>query len=202
MNNTNIYEYGTRLADFSNNILAKENQRITAIKDNVAIREETFERKKDFQKSEIKKKHAWRWLYIVLLVGAILAVVIIIFRKQYPDMWYLDWLLIFVIGGTMIYLIVLYFEIENRSPLDFDKVDPNSFTVTKMDDKVKKKYGVEEKDDSEGICVGDLCCSGGLVYDTVLSKCVDPTESFVGGRLQENFYTSIYTGTDLGTLYE
>ena len=199
---SNIYEYGTQLTNFSQNILEKEDTRIAAIEDNVAIREETFDRKKDFQKSEIKKKHAWRWLYIVLIVGAILAVVIIIFRKQYPDTWYLDWLLIFVIGGTMIYLIVLYFEIENRSPLDFDKVDPNSFTVTKMDDKVKKKYGVEEKDDSEEICVGDLCCSGGLVYDTVLSKCVAPTESFVGGRLQENFYTSIYTGTDLGTPYE
>jgi|TARA_B110000114_G_scaffold51559_1_gene54882 hypothetical protein len=198
---TKIYKYGTQITDFSNNILAKENERINNIEDTVNIRAETYDRQKSFQKSENKKKNAWKWVYVVLLLVAILVVVIVLFRKQYPDMWYLDLLLIFVIGGTIIYLIVLYFNIENRSPLDFDKIDPNSFIVTKMYDTVKQKYGVNETVNE--LCVGDTCCSGGLVYDNTLDKCVAaPTEGFVGTLLQDNFYTSIYTTSDLGTPYE
>jgi membrane-associated HD superfamily phosphohydrolase len=198
MSEQHIYEYGTQITDFSNIFLAKENERINNIQD---IRAETYDRQKSFQKSENKKKNAWKWVYVVLLLVAILVVVIVLFRKQYPDMWYLDLLLIFVIGGTIIYLIVLYFNIENRSPLDFDKIDPNSFIVTKMYDTVKQKYGVNET--VQKLCVGDLCCSGGLVYDNALDKCVvNSVEEFVGTRLQDNFYTSIYTTTDLGTPYE
>ena len=48
---TKIYKYGTQITDFSNNILAKENERINNIEDTVNIRAETYDRQKSFQKS-------------------------------------------------------------------------------------------------------------------------------------------------------
>lgn len=46
-----------------------------------------------------------------------------------------------------------------------------------------------------GTCIGEMCCADGLVYDSDMSQCVMPTESFIAG-LTLNKKPDVYLGSE------
>jgi len=186
-NSESVFVYGTNAFDFSANVLDKEVGRIAALEDNVNTRYDTFMREKSLTTSNNKRSRAWRWIYIVLIMGAIFTVLTMLLRQQFPNMWILDLVIVMIITFSVLYAFYLYLDIINRSPMNFDKVDPNAFQMKKVKaDESETKYTVTESD--ADLCEGGACCSTGTLWSEKDQKCVKP-EGFVGCRLQDGFYS-------------
>lgn len=186
-NSESVFVYGTNAFDFSANVLDKEVGRIAALEDNVNTRYDTFMREKSLTTSNNKRSRAWRWIYIVLIMGAIFTVLTMLLRQQFPSMWILDLVIVMIITFSVLYAFYLYLDIINRSPMNFDKVDPNAFQMKKVKaDESETKYTVTESD--ADLCEGGACCSADTLWSEKDQKCVKP-EGFVGCRLQDGFYS-------------
>lgn len=187
---SSVFVYGTNAFDFSANVLNREEKRIDALEDNVKSRYDTFMREKALTTSNNKRSRAWRWIYVVLIIGAIFTVLTMLLRQQFPNMWILDLVIVMIITFTILYAFYLYLDIINRSPINFDKLDPNAFQMKKTKaEESDTKYSVVESDSDSDKCAGGACCdTNTTVWSEADKKCVKP-ESFVGCRLQEGFYS-------------
>lgn len=187
---TNIYNYATKAYELSGTILDVEDTRLSNLDiENTYV---TYERTKDLQKSHNKKAAAWRWIYIVLLTVLIISVMLILLRRQY-DYSAIDWILILVVASGMIYMLILYLDIQSRSPIDFDKISPDANTL-KIVDSEASVYGISFEDVAE--CEGDACCHDGTTWDSTLKQCTQPEQFTPIGPRQviETFnYDQVYT---------
>ena len=144
-------------SDFSTKIVTKETARINAIKDNVDIAYNTFERKQQFRESDVKKQKAWLYLYSISLVGLLILCFIILIRTQL-NAWFIDLLVITVSSGFIFYLTYLYIKIRGRSPLNFDKINTTENSSLSSSSVATTPF-----------CVGDECCPDR--FDKIKNKC-------------------------------
>lgn len=180
--------YGqTDLLDFSANVIAKENQKLI----DADIGWNTFERNRDLKKSGNKKANAFRWIYMIIVFLIFSVGILMILRRKF-DYFFIDIIMVIVLSVGIIYILVLYLDINSRSLTDYDKIRPDASTLvsTKKMKKKKAKYGISEEDDSledeEDVlaCIGQACClSGGTTWNDTIKRCV----------VIEGFTSEIYT---------
>lgn len=176
----------TGLTDLSDNLIANEDSRIDSLKDTVDERYDTFERNKDLKVSDTKRRQSWQWIYMVALAGGILAVILVILRFLYPAIYGIDTVMVLVVSGCLIYILILYLEIQNRSPTNFDKVNQTSYLMSQIESESKNSsYGITEAEE----CEGADCCKDNNSFDRIAGKC--QADAFQGMHLQEGFYGNI-----------
>jgi hypothetical protein len=96
--------------------------------------------------------------------------------------------IIALIGGYFLWK--TYYSIITRDNMNYQEYnwsfDPNNATTTTSQTTSTDPWVSES---SYGTCVGDACCSNGLIYDSSMNQCVDPTstststESFINNQL-------------------
>ena len=173
----NIYNYATRIDDLYINLVEPNKSRYLDISNSYV----TYERKRDLQKSHNKRAAAWRWIYIVLLAIVILSVMLILLRRQF-DSSIIDWVMIIVIASGLIYLLVLYLDVQSRSPIDYDKINPDYGTLKTVEDEEDGKgvYGIS--DNTGELCRGRDCCDTGHTWNDELQRCQVETFQVMGPR--------------------
>jgi len=168
------------------NILTEERDRLELKEEKINKLYETHTRKKHFKNSIAKRNNAYWRMFMVLLLLAIIAVLLYMFRKHFPlvPSWVMDLVLIAVVAGGFIYMFTMYEDILKRDMTDFDKLDPYS-PVMLRDKQIKKAEDLLEKGKiSASIaakakpedCQGESCCTSGTY--------------FTGGVCTESFTTS------------
>jgi len=182
----------TRLQDFSDNIFKEL--------DNANSEWNTFERNRDFKKSGNKKATAVRWIYLIIVFLIFSCGILMILRRKF-DYFFLDVIMVIVLSVGIIYILVLYLDMNNRSLTDFDKIRPDAITLTTQEKKetTNPKYGISGGDgdleSNVSLCAGQACCSNNTTWNSLLGRCVKP-EAFacMGPSLTENYdYQKVYT---------
>tara|TARA_Y100000816_G_scaffold276294_1_gene245336 strand:- start:15 stop:800 length:786 start_codon:yes stop_codon:yes gene_type:complete len=177
----------------TNDILTQQKD----VKDMVSTETERLNKKKvnidnalESQKRMIALNDSYRmkyryYLYIVLIIiGLILGYIIIRFLSRYlvavpGPVWDLLLILLFVIG--IMTIIYTYIDIRSRDTMNFNKLSYNAPRKEDATSDTKIFTGDDSNLGSDAdICMGEACCSEGLIYDEALGQCVpEITETFI-----------------------
>jgi len=130
---------------------------------------------------------------IVIMLIPIL-ILAILFNKGFIPVriYYILIGIISIIGGIFIWKIV--FSIMLRDPMNYQEYnwyfDPNTAptsTTTSSEDPWASTTN------TYGTCIGDACCSDGLVYDYDLNKCITPSGETTTTTTTETFVNNVFT---------
>jgi len=197
---SDFYNLETGIIDFSGNILADEKRKLAE----ADIGWSTFERNRDLTKSNNKKRTALQWIYLIIVFLIFLCGTLMAFKRKY-DYVFIDLLMVIVLSAGIIYILVLYLDINSRSLTDFDKIRPDASTLVSTEKVVvAPKYGVSGEDvsnDEESdllACNGQSCCDVGLIWNDAIKRCVKPESFTCMGPLKQNEtaeydYNKVYT---------
>ena len=151
-----------------NNILNTENQRLQDKKQNIDSARIGQQRLLQINDSYRKRQAAYIKVIIVIVVALLLILVLQFLSTNLtfiPEVIYYL-LFIILISGTIIYVILLVYNINNRDPLNFDqlnlgrpKIGPTLVPIC------TDVLGKTE-------CVGSSCCQTGTIWDTNTYSCI------------------------------
>jgi hypothetical protein len=126
---------------------------------------------------------------IVIMLVPILILAILFNKGLIPEkIYYILIGIIAIIGAVYIWKTV--FSIMLRDPMNYQEYDwyfdpstaPTSSTASTTDPWASKLGG--------GTCIGDACCSDGLVYDYDLNQCIPSTDETT---TTETFVNNVFT---------
>jgi len=129
---------------------------------------------------------------IVIMLVPILILAILFNKGLIPvRIYYILICIIAVIGG--VYIWKTMFSIILRDPMNYQEYnwyfDPNN-APTSTSSTTTDPWATDKV---YGTCVGDACCSDGLVYDTALNQCVTPTGETTSTTTTETFVNNVFT---------
>lgn len=149
----------------------------------IAIDNAEEERKRivRFNKSGTERKQAYNNLYLVIVIILFILVCIKLLYQFYfiPDTL-LDILMIAVVSGGLIYCMMLYADILNRSNMDFSQIEFDKVAPKTQDQKDKEELDRIKSGDltaigaasNAGKCVGPACCPSDSTYNPTFKICV------------------------------
>lgn len=158
-------------------ILTEEKNRLNAKEAVIQPIYETKKRKDAQKRSTTLRKNAYTYMFLVVLAIVGLVVILFILKNYFPVIpdFVLDWLILFVVAGGIIYLIILAVDIVKRDPMDFEKID---FGILVDIEEVKEDDGETGVDlimpNVQQECVGADCCdpsSNPYFYDNQCNRC-------------------------------
>lgn len=158
-------------------ILSKEFNRLQSKKEVIDEIHFTTRRQNDQMRSLTMRRKAYYRLYGVLVATVILSLVLLVLKNYFPILpeWIWDWLLIFTIGGGLIWAIVLYVDLTKRDKLDFEKIDfgylLDTSDITDKDNNKDKETNLLTRAIDGNACGGKGCCPNGHFYDNRCNKC-------------------------------
>lgn len=185
-------------------ILSKELTRLQSKKEVIDEIHFTTRRQNDQMRSLTMRRKAYYRLYGVLVATVILSLVLLVLKNYFPILpeWTWDWLLIFTIGGGLIWAIVLYVDLTKRDKLEFEKIDfgylLDTSDITDKDNDKDKETNLLTRVIDGNTCGGRGCCPDGHFYDNRCNKC-KPGETYdrTDGSCTEAFTTRpMYTRKD------
>lgn len=141
-----------------------------------------------------------RLLKLIILVGVILLVLAILWKKGFLSDSIAKILIavVLVFGGFIILRRLL--DISTRDNMNFDaynwNFNPDTQTPTVYEYDKAQLLGLKGDLDQSfnGLdCIGDACCSAGMKYDTARRKCIETTslETFVTGQLTNHCFKGL-----------
>lgn len=148
------------------NLLTQEEARLTSKKKAIDPLYNTKQRHDAQLRSTTLRKNAYNYIIFVVVAAVSVVMALFIVKNNFPLLpeWFMNFLLVFTIGGCIIYILILYADVLKRDTADFEKVD---FGLLMEVDAVKQKnkndggagvvLGVEEGTASVN-CVGSKCC--------------------------------------------
>jgi len=129
---------------------------------------------------------------IVIMLVPILILAILFNKGILPEkVYYILIAIIAIIGGVFIWKTV--FSIVLRDPMNYQEYDwyfdPSTAPTSSSTDEISKDPWAS-KSGNFGSCIGDACCSDGLVYDASLNQCLVSTDE---NTTTETFVNNIFT---------
>lgn len=161
-------------------ILDRENGRLNAKKDTIDAAYQGQQRIVDLTNSQTKKNKA----YNLILIVAVITFLVVLGIKQVYDNGIipntvLDIMNIVILSVGMIYCVVLYMDIYNRSNMDFDQItldQPYRKSQAEIDaDRAKQLASGQLSDATAGAnagCAGAQCCPVGSTFNEFNKICV------------------------------
>jgi hypothetical protein len=174
------YQVGNETVTYSyadTSIMSKELKRLQSKKEVIDEIHFTTRRQNDQMRSLTMRRKAYYRLYGVLVATVILSLVLLVLKNYFPILpeWIWDWLLIFTIGGGLIWAIVLYVDLTKRDKLDFEKIDfgylLDTSDITDKDNDKDKETNLLTRAIDGNACGGRGCCPNGHFYDNRCNKC-------------------------------
>lgn len=173
-------------------ILSKELKRLQSKKEVIDEIHFTTRRQNDQMRSLTMRRKAYYRLYGVLVATVILSLVLLVLKNYFPILpeWTWDWLLIFTIGGGLIWAIVLYVDLTKRDKLEFEKIDFGYLLDTSdiTDNNKDKETNLLTRTIDGNTCGGRGCCPNGHFYDNRCNKC-EQGNKYDGSNCVEQFTT-------------
>jgi len=132
---------------------------------------------------------------IVIIMLIPIVILILLFNKGIIPytIYYILILLIVIIG--MYYISKIIVSIILRDPMDYQKYnwyfDPNTANKTTIVNNVDPWESTMPIFDIT-TCIGDDCCSDGLIYDSTLNKCINSTKTDTKAPI-ETFVNNVFT---------
>jgi len=141
-------------------------------------------------------EHSYLMKIIVMMLLPILLLSILFSKGILPSkIYYILIAIIAIIGGIFIWKTV--FSIVLRDPMNYEEYNwyfnpANAPTSTVTD--TTDPWASKTSNSNFGSCIGDACCSDGLVYDSSSNQCViSTTDSTTDDTTTETFVNNIFT---------
>jgi uncharacterized membrane protein (DUF485 family) len=141
-----------------------------------------------------------RLLKLILLVGVLLLILAILWKKGFLPDAIATILLAVVIGFGGFLILWRLLDIATRDNMNFDaynwNFDPATQKPTVYEYDKSKLLGLSGDADQSfnGLdCIGDACCTAGMKYDTAARKCIKSAalETFVTGQLTKHCFKGL-----------
>ena len=132
-----------------------------------------------------------------IIIFTLIPVIILAILKNkgfLPDMVY------YILLGIVAFIGAFFFWRRFASIIMRDNMNYQEYNWSFNPDAVDSGTSTTVENDpwesnvSFGTCVGDACCSDGLVYDTTQNKCVTGTESFITESMANTVLTKTQPG--------
>jgi len=193
---SNIYNELTNIMDISA-IVHEEKYRINQKSVGIKSAIDSQNRIIFLNQSYANRMKKYSYMTIIIAITIILVVFTLVFKNFLPT--FLVSLLIFffiLVGG--IWALMVYMGIRNRDNIDFDKI----YSITPQDVSGNiitgnTRFSATGFSGSFGIdCVGQDCCSSGLVYDNDSLKCIVPKVQTKSGftSIQQAYNAGEFSG--------
>jgi hypothetical protein len=196
LGNYNVFEETIDPAGKIQTILSNEQKRLGYKKLAIDPLYNTKQRQDSQLRSITLRKNAYTYMFLVTIFSIGMVTILFIIKNNFPvPEWLMNILLMVTIGGSIVYIIILFLDILKRDTADFEKVD---FGLLVEVDKVKDPATLAAEGgtgvvlgtdpDAEAAASG---VSGSADVNCVGSKCC-PTGSFFWGnkcRSTESFST-------------
>lgn len=179
-------------------ILDRENGRLNAKKSTIDAAYMGQQRMVDLTNSQTKKNKA----YNLILIVAVITFLVVLGIKQVYDNGIipntvLDIMNIVILSVGMIYCVVLYMDIYNRSNMDFDQItldQPYRKSQAEIDaDRANQLASGQLSDATAGAnagCVGAQCCPVGSTFNEFNKICVSDVAPIGSTNGAKAFYDS------------
>ena len=173
-------------------IINDEKNRIQTNIDTVENNITTKKRMIEFNESNRLRTEQYNNILYIFVISLSLIVVIIIGFRQIsflPDI--ISQILVIIVGSvSSIYIFKLYSKINQRSHLDYNKLNLDKPVIDSPEQIKRSKETAAKSGDLLGSittdgCTGAECCSTGTIWDTDAQQCKIP-EGFVTERLKYN----------------
>ena len=149
----------------------------------IAIDNAEEERKRivRFNKSGTERKQAYNNLYLVIVIILFILVCIkLLYQFDFIPDTLLDILMVAVISVGLIYCMLMYADILNRSNMDFSQIEFDKVAPKTQDQKDKEELDRIKSGDltaigaasNAGKCVGQACCPSDSTYNPTFNICV------------------------------
>ena len=199
-----------------NDILQRENRRLSVRKDAVDKAYEGQKRMVSLTDSITAKNQAYNYILFVLVLTLFLFVGIkfLYSFEQIPSAL-LDILSIVIISLGFIYCIYLYMDIQRRYNMDFKQITLAE-PVKKTPDEIQKDmenniksgnlYGLAKNTNTASGCRGSACCPTGTTFNEKYNVCVPDKVPFdtptLTGATKDNWKYFATVGTNGNITYE
>lgn len=166
-------------------IMEKEQTRLAKLEQEYYDNSTTQKREVLMKKNSSQRMKQYNYFMIVIVFAISLLVFLTLIQKQLtflPDTLFLI-LRIIILAVTIIWGYTILLEIENRDPLNYDKLHLEKPNVDSPEEVAKKQKEAEKQGDLlasvAGMkCTGESCCDVGTKWDSDKMMCVPATESF------------------------
>ena len=156
-----------------NSILDRENTRLTERKQAIDAAEIGQKRLVDLTTSATLRNKAVNKMYIVITIAILiyLGIRLMINSGAVPEK-ITDIMFIFLVTGTTILLINMYYDYERRNNMDYNMInlgEPNQIGASKKDSSSSSSNLLESRFNG---CVKEACCPKGSTFNDKFSICV------------------------------
>jgi len=175
-------------------LLEAEKMRLLNKKKAITPLYETKQRQDAQLRSITQRKNAYTYLVSVAVVAFGVIMALFVIKNYFPvPEWLMNLIIIITIGGSAIYVVILYEDIIKRDRADFEKVD---FGLLMDVDEVKDDAITEGK---EGAVLGVVDESGVTVKACIGSDCCPDGTTFVNNICKEGFSTMNSTNSSISS---
>lgn len=136
----------------------------------------------------------YSFMIMIIAITIVIDVFILVFKDLLPSFLVTFLVMLISIIG-FIWALKVYLGIRNRDNVDFDKIySPSSRLDTSGNilGNVVVTGDDDINEDSKNRCIGNACCSSGMIYDSSSNKCIIRSsftsldQAYSKGEIQEN----------------
>jgi hypothetical protein len=162
---SDIVDPGTKI----NDLLVLEQSRLLRKQTAIKPLYDTKQRQDAQLRSMTLRKNAYNYMILVSAVAIGVITALFIIKNNFPvPEWLMNFLLVITIGGSIIYVYILYEDVLKRDIADYEKVDFGLLMdVDEVKDPDATEQGVQlgtEADSTSTPCVGAECCPANTTY--------------------------------------
>jgi len=143
----------------------------------------TKQRNDAFSKSETARRNAYWRMGMIVLFTFIICFTLVVLKNFFPIIpsFLFDLLFIVLFSGSIIYVFFMWVSIQERDPMDFNKMKLDA--PKKKDDVDEQKAKLHDYSGDLGVltdlyntgfgnaCIGDSCCPTGSSYNQGNNRC-------------------------------
>jgi hypothetical protein len=163
-------------------IINKETERLNAKKSSIDKEMDFNKRMLGLNDSSTKNKKAYVNMIVVIVIILILYIIIVkLNQSAILPSGLADFFIILLFGSGIIYLFIMWREINVRNNMDFDKLNippPKTMSeeeLKKFREKAASEGRLSDLMNNAGVCTGQSCCFGtNQVWENGVNKCITP----------------------------
>lgn len=176
------------------NLLDEEERRLRLKKKVIDPLHFSQTRKNEQDKSVNLRSMAYYRMLYVFLGMAIVVLSLVVFGTPFIPEFVVTYLIIVIIAWGVIWMILIYLDVNNRDKLDFEKIDYNKLMNVKIPAKTAADSTSLSSTAEVAMCIGQDCCPSGTFF--VNNLCVPCPE---GEQLSNGVCTAVANITETFT---
>lgn len=156
-------------------VLDKEAAFLNEKNDEIKTKITSQQRLIELNDSQRKKQTHYNYIIFIIIIALILFIILYKIRIWLPFIpeFVITLLMVIVLSVSLVYIVILFYNIRRRDNLNFDNIILSS---PRVDDSEERQKAIDSGDllksfNTADNCVGQDCCSSNSIWNPYIKKC-------------------------------